>query len=133
MVTAKFKIGDAVRVRLYRRNPDEERWVDGYIVRSVEHEDYVVERNGMASCIGSLRVRAAVTPGYNRRLSVAFTVDKHGKPIAYRWSGDFAPGTLHVRWIRMPLVEAQNLAAQGAVERVRYVRWGDPPPALDAN
>ena len=133
MVIAKFKIGDAVMVRPYGPTADEERWVDGYTVRAVQHEDYVVQRDGMAFCIGSHRVRAAVTPGYNRRLSVAFTVDKHGKPIAYRWSGDFAPGTLHGRWIRMPLVEAQNLDAQGAVNRVRYVRWGDPPPASDAN
>ena len=45
MVIAKFKIGDAVMVRPYGPTADEERWVDGYTVRAVQHEDYVVQRD----------------------------------------------------------------------------------------
>ena len=57
-----------------------------------------------------------VTPGYNRRLSIAFTTDKRGKVLAYYWSGAYggraAVGGLG-RWIRMPLANAHLLHRGG--------------------
>lgn len=55
-----IKVGDAVQVRHYADVPGGlETWTDGYKVRAVEFEDFVVEKDGQAFAIGSLRVRVA--------------------------------------------------------------------------
>ena len=54
------------------------------------------------------------TPGYNTHLEIAFTTDKHGRPVAYRW----AP-SLH-RWIRMSLADARHFVAGGEATQVSY-------------
>lgn len=45
---------------------------------------------------------------------VAFTVDKHGRPVAYREGADR-------RWFRTGYVAAQNAVAQGRAEAVPFV------------
>jgi len=55
--TARFAVGDVVDARLYGERGNEP-WTAGWRVRSVEFEDYIVERNGVAACVGSARVRA---------------------------------------------------------------------------
>lgn len=69
------------------------------------------------------------TPGYNCRLSIAFSSDKRGKKLAYYWSaGSFnrraAPGTFG-RWIKMPLAAAELFVAQGQADCVPYTRMSD--------
>ena len=74
------------------------------------------------------------TPGYNSRLRIAFTVDRHGRPIAYYWSGRFAPGT-DGRWIRMNLAEARSFIATDEADQVTYqskASWGM-RPSKEAN
>lgn len=61
MTTTRFKVGDEVEVKRYPHYAGEPvAWIGGYRVRSVEFEDYIVERNGQGFAIGSTRVRAAV-------------------------------------------------------------------------
>lgn len=69
------------------------------------------------------RSRGPNTPGYNTRLFIAFSADRHGKPLAYYWSGHGAPGTLG-RWIKMSVDEARDHLAQGFADRSEYIRWG---------
>jgi hypothetical protein len=58
----------------------------------------------------------AKTPGFNCRIAIAFTADKHGRPIAYRWS---FPG---MRWIRMGYDAAKLHVAAGEADEIRYVK-----------
>jgi hypothetical protein len=56
------------------------------------------------------------TPGFNTRISIAFTADKNGKPIAYRWC---RPG---MRWIKMNYDEAKMLVASESADQIEYRR-----------
>jgi hypothetical protein len=56
------------------------------------------------------------TPGFNSRISIAFTADKNGKPIAYYWS------SLAMRWIRIGYDRAKTLVSAGDADQVNYVR-----------
>jgi hypothetical protein len=56
------------------------------------------------------------TPGFNTRISIAFTADKNGKPIAYYWS------SLAMRWIRIGYDKAKMLVSTGGADQVDYVR-----------
>jgi hypothetical protein len=56
------------------------------------------------------------TPGYNSRIQIAFSVDKHGKRLAH-----YVGGGLCGRLIRMSLVEAEQLVAQGQADQVERV------------
>ena len=77
------------------------------------------------SLIGDPPPNRGKTPGYASRLRVAFTVDRHGKPVAYYWSGRFAPGTFDGRWIRMNLAEARSFVASDEADQVMYQRKAD--------
>lgn len=62
------------------------------------------------------------TPGYNSHLSIAFSADKRGKPLAYYWSGHGYPGApFGGRWIRMPLENARMFVAQELATQVPYL------------
>lgn len=78
---------------------------------------------------------SAPTPGYNCRLSIAFTTDKRGKVLAYYWSGGRAPVGSLGRWMRMPLADARLFVAEGSADQDTYRRWGDPTtvPSPDSN
>lgn len=54
------------------------------------------------------------TPGFNTRISIAFTTDKNGKPLAYRWS------SLQMRWFRMPYDKAKVLVATNSADETTY-------------
>jgi hypothetical protein len=59
------------------------------------------------------------TPGYNCRLWICFRVDKYGRKLAYRLSGD----TADKRMLRMPLVEAELFVAQDQADLVEWKRF----------
>ena len=46
------------------------------------------------------------TPGYNRRIAIFFQLDRHGRKVAYRWSG------MQMRAFRMSVADAELLLAQ---------------------
>ncbi len=46
------------------------------------------------------------TPGFNRRLQVFFSHDKHGRKTAFRWS------PLQMRALRMKVADAEAFVAQ---------------------
>lgn len=50
---------------------------------------------------------------------IAFTVDKNGRPIAYRDSRCSS-----ARWIRIGVDEARLLIAQGLARQVPYIKLG---------
>jgi len=52
------------------------------------------------------------TPGYSTRLAIFFDHDKHGRKVAYRWSG------MQLRAFRMKLAEAETLIAQGLADLI---------------
>lgn len=56
------------------------------------------------------------TPGFNTRISIAFTADKNGKPVAYRWS------RMGMRWIKMAYAEAKMLVATEVADQINYTR-----------
>ena len=56
------------------------------------------------------------TPGYNCRLSIAFTADKHGRPIAYYLSRSSS-----LRWIRMSYDAAKLFVAQEQADEILYI------------
>lgn len=56
----------------------------------------------------------ANTPGFNCRISIAFTADKNGKPVAYRWSA------MAMRWIKMAHAEAKMLVSTEAADEIEY-------------
>jgi hypothetical protein len=76
--------------------------------------------------------RKTPTPGYNVHLEIAFTTDRYGRPIAYRWS----PSS-H-RWMRMSLNDARIFVAEGEATQVPYTgsaaeRLNPPPRNPSAN
>ena len=56
------------------------------------------------------------TPGFNSRISIAFTADKNGKPIAYYWS------RRAVRWIKIGYDKAKVLVGSGDADQTEYRR-----------
>lgn len=58
----------------------------------------------------------AKPPGFNGRIGIAFTADKNGRPIAYRWC---FPA---MRWIRIGYDAAKLHIAAGEADEIRYVR-----------
>lgn len=60
---------------------------------------------------------ATKTPGYNCRLQIALTADRHGKPIAYYWSRSL--GGMG-RWIRMGRDAAEQFIGQEQADQVPY-------------
>lgn len=58
----------------------------------------------------------ANTPGYNTRISIAFTADKNGRPIAYRWS------SASLRWIKTSYDTAKVLVGSGNADEIEYKR-----------
>lgn len=59
------------------------------------------------------------TPGYNKRLQIAFTTDKCGRPVAYY---DGRPNSM--RWFRLPYDEAKMHVAQGHADEVPFRPYG---------
>ena len=57
----------------------------------------------------------APTPGFNTRITIRFTSDKRGRPLAHYWS---AKG---LRWLRMGLDDAKILVAADQADKA-------PPP-----
>lgn len=57
------------------------------------------------------------TPGYNRRMTFAFTADRNGRPVAYYWSQCRVSTS---RWIRAPFEASKLLVAMGAADETRY-------------
>ena len=49
-----------------------------------------------------------------KQQQIAFTADKHGKPIAYKWS------PMAMRWIKTSYDEAKIKVATGAAVQVAY-------------
>jgi hypothetical protein len=49
-----------------------------------------------------------------KQLNIAFTADKNGTPIAYKWS----VGAM--RWIKMSMDDAKLMVATGAARQVKY-------------
>jgi hypothetical protein len=60
-----------------------------------------------------------MTPGYNSRITIRLSADRHGRPLAHYW------GRAR-RWIRLPMDEAQMLLATEAADN-HAVR---PAPAI---
>jgi hypothetical protein len=54
---------------------------------------------------------------------VAFTVDKHGRPLAYFWGGS-CRGIPQPRWFRMGYDEAKLAVATGAARETTYRPMG---------
>lgn len=48
---------------------------------------------------------------------VAFTTDKHGRPIAYRWC------SFGMRWFRMSYAEAELQVSTEQARQVPYINW----------
>lgn len=56
----------------------------------------------------------AKTPGYNCRLTIKFSADKNGRPLAHYWSG----GTFgQARWFRISYDAARLFIAQGQADQ----------------
>jgi hypothetical protein len=53
------------------------------------------------------------TPGYNRRMTFAFTTDKRGRPVAYYWGRNW-------RWFRAPYEASKLLVAQELADETAY-------------
>jgi hypothetical protein len=58
-----------------------------------------------------------VTPGYTMHVEIAFTADRHGNPIAYRWSVGAR------RWIRVSYGEAKVYIAAGLATEVPFAKF----------
>jgi hypothetical protein len=53
------------------------------------------------------------TPGYNRRMTFAFTTDKRNRPVAYFWGRGW-------RWYRAPYEASKLLVEQGLADESPY-------------
>ena len=54
------------------------------------------------------------TPGYNCRLTIKFSADKNGRPLAHYWSQSILGSG---RWIKMSYDAAQLFIAQEQADR----------------
>lgn len=60
--------------------------------------------------------QTAPTPGFNRRMTFAFTSDKRGRSIAYYWGGGH-PG----RWFRTAYQAAKLAIEQEQADETPYI------------
>jgi hypothetical protein len=63
------------------------------------------------------------TPGYNCRLTIRFSADKNGRPLAHYWSHNRLSSG---RWIRLGYDEAKMFVAQGQAGVMSATRWARP-------
>lgn len=58
------------------------------------------------------------TPGYNRRIAIAFSYDKRGRKVAY------SVDVRNARNNRMPVADALLFVAAGQADEVTYAKRG---------
>jgi hypothetical protein len=56
----------------------------------------------------------AKTPGYNCRLTIRFSADKNGRPLAHAWNQSILSSG---RWIRISTDAARMFVAQGQADQ----------------